>query len=127
MADRVAVFDRGRIAQVGTPQEIYERPRTRFVADFVGSSNVLAPALAARFGATGWASLRPEAIRLAADGPVAGTVTTSRYLGAGTRLAVAVDGAEVALIVPAGTVVPEPGASVRLACAPEAVQPLAEV
>ena len=41
MADRVAVFNRGRIAQVGTPQEIYERPRTRFVADFVGSSNVL--------------------------------------------------------------------------------------
>ena len=40
MADRLAVFNEGRIAQVGTPREIYERPRTRFVADFVGSSNV---------------------------------------------------------------------------------------
>ena len=64
MADRVAVFNDGRVAQVGTPQEIYERPRTRFVADFVGSANVLPPDLAARFGARGWASLRPEAIRL---------------------------------------------------------------
>jgi putative spermidine/putrescine transport system ATP-binding protein len=126
MADRVAVFDRGRIVQVGTPQEIYERPRTRFVADFVGSSNVLAPPLAARFGASGWASVRPEAIRIVADGPVAGTVTTSRYLGAGTRLGVAVDGAELALIVPAGAPVPAPGASVRLAWAPGAVHPLAE-
>ena len=43
MADRVAVFNEGRIMQVGTPEEIYERPRTRFVADFVGSSNVLPP------------------------------------------------------------------------------------
>ena len=43
MADRVAVFNEGRIVQVGTPTEVYERPRTRFVADFVGGSNVLEP------------------------------------------------------------------------------------
>ena len=43
MADRVAVFNDGRIMQVGTPEEIYQRPHTRFVADFVGSSNVLPP------------------------------------------------------------------------------------
>ena len=42
-ADRIAVMNEGRVIQVGTPQEIYERPRTRFVADFVGSSNVLPP------------------------------------------------------------------------------------
>jgi putative spermidine/putrescine transport system ATP-binding protein len=126
MADRVAVFDKGRIAQVGSPQEIYERPRTRFVADFVGSSNLLAPPVAAPFGARGWASRRPEAIRLAADGPVTGTVTTSRYLGAGSRLTITVDGAEVAMIVPAGDPVPAPGAEVRLAWAPDAVQPLAD-
>ena len=41
MADRVAVFNHGRIEQVGAPKDIYERPRTRFVADFVGCSNVL--------------------------------------------------------------------------------------
>ena len=44
MADRVAVFNEGKIVQAGTPEEIYNRPKTRFVADFVGSSNVIAPA-----------------------------------------------------------------------------------
>jgi putative spermidine/putrescine transport system ATP-binding protein len=53
-------------------------------------------------------------------------VTTSRYLGAGTRLTIAVDGAEVALIVPAGDPVPAPGGEVRLAWAADAVQPLAD-
>src|SRR6187401_795351 len=43
MANRVAVFNDGRVMQVGTPEEIYRRPQSRFVADFVGSSNVLAP------------------------------------------------------------------------------------
>ena len=71
MADRVAVFNDGRIMQVGTPQEIYERPRTRFVADFVGSSNVLPPDFVAAPSPAQrrWASLRPEAIR---DRPAAG-------------------------------------------------------
>jgi putative spermidine/putrescine transport system ATP-binding protein len=124
MADRVAVFNAGRIAQVGTPQEIYQRPRTRFVADFVGSSNVLPPALAARFGASGWASLRPEALRLADGGAsVQGTVRATRYLGAGTRVAVDVDGGELSLIVPGGPV-PEPGARVGLAWDAAALNPL---
>ncbi len=127
MADRVAVFNAGRIAQVGTPREIYERPRTRFVADFVGSANVLPPALAARFGGAGWASLRPEAIHLAGpDAAVTGTVATTRYLGAGTRVAVTLDGGEVALIAATGTAVPEPGARVGLAWDPAALNPLAD-
>jgi spermidine/putrescine transport system ATP-binding protein len=42
MSDRIAVMSRGRIAQVGTPQEIYERPSSLFVADFIGASNVFA-------------------------------------------------------------------------------------
>ena len=50
MADRVAVFNAGRIAQVGAPEEIYERPQTRFVADFVGGSNVIEPDAAMRLG-----------------------------------------------------------------------------
>ncbi len=71
MADRVAVFNDGRIVQVGTPEDIYERPRDRrFVADFVGSSNVLPPELALRLtGRRAPASLRPEAIRLATERP----------------------------------------------------------
>ena len=43
MADRVAIFNEGKLVQIGTPRDVYERPQTRFVADFVGSSNVLAP------------------------------------------------------------------------------------
>jgi spermidine/putrescine transport system ATP-binding protein len=39
MSDRIAVMERGRLAQVGTPEEIYEFPKTRFVADFIGVSN----------------------------------------------------------------------------------------
>ncbi|WP_413871929.1 ABC transporter ATP-binding protein [Albidovulum sp.] len=121
MADRVAVFNEGRVAQVGTPAEIYERPATRFVADFVGSSNVLAPeATAALGGPRAWASLRPEAIRLAPAGRVRGTVTGARYLGAGTRLHVrtgalpAGGGEEISVLVPAGGAVPETGAEVAL-------------
>ena len=124
MADRVAVFNDGRVAQVGTPQEIYQRPRTRFVADFVGSANVLPPDLAARFGARGWASLRPEAIRLAGpDAAVQGTVVSTRYLGAGTRVAVDLGGAEVSLLVPPGPA-PEAGARVGLAWDAAAVNAL---
>ena len=63
MADRVAIFNEGKIIQVGTPQDIYEKPRSRFVADFVGSSNVLSPEFAASHGgAAKWTSLRPERI-----------------------------------------------------------------
>ena len=51
MADRVAVFNDGRIVQIGTPQDIYQRPKTRFVADFVGSSNVLPPDFVSRYSA----------------------------------------------------------------------------
>ena len=125
MADRVAVFNEGRVAQVGTPEDIYERPATRFVADFVGSSNVLAPAVTEAFGGPrAWASLRPEAIRLAPGGRVRGTVTGARYLGAGTRLEVRTgalprtpsdhhDGG-IAVLVPAGAAVPGVGAEVAL-------------
>ena len=69
MADRVAVFNHGRIEQVGAPRDIYERPQTRFVADFVGGSNVIEPALVSEWiGVHRPASLRPEKIALIAPG-----------------------------------------------------------
>ena len=52
MANRIAVFNDGKVMQVGAPEEIYQRPNSRFVADFVGSSNVLPPDFVARHGAT---------------------------------------------------------------------------
>ena len=110
MADSLAVFNEGRIAQIGTPQDIYDRPATRFVADFVGSSNVLPPDLTRSLGGPSqWASLRPEATRLAATGPVTGTVKALRYLGSGTRVVLDANGTEIAAMVPAGQPVPAEG------------------
>ncbi|WP_064712225.1 ABC transporter ATP-binding protein [Rhizobium bangladeshense] len=118
MADRVAVFNNGNIVQHGTPQEIYRCPRTRFVADFVGSSNVIAPDLMAALGGEKrWASLRPEAIRLASDG-VEAKVENASFLGAATRLSVDLRGSRLHVTLSAGTPVPDVGAGIRLAWQP---------
>jgi putative spermidine/putrescine transport system ATP-binding protein len=125
MADQVAVFNEGRIVQVGSPAEIYDRPATRFVADFVGSSNVLPPEVAARLGgARAWASLRPEALRLVPPGKgLDGRVVSTRYLGAGTRVMVDIGGHEVSAMH-SGQPAPLPGTLVGLAFAPEALHPM---
>jgi putative spermidine/putrescine transport system ATP-binding protein len=118
MADRVAVFNDGGIVQEGTPQDIYNRPKTRFVADFVGSSNVIAPDLMGKLGGEKrWASLRPEAIRLSGDG-VESRVENASFLGAATRLTVDVKGTRLHVMLPAGSAVPDVGANVRLAWQP---------
>ncbi len=123
MADKVAVFNEGKVAQIGTPAEIYEAPATRFVADFVGSSNVLSPDVTARFGGPSkWTSLRPESIRLAKAGPASGTVTALRYLGSGTRVTVDLGGGQhVAVFATPGTMLPETGATVALDWATDAL------
>jgi putative spermidine/putrescine transport system ATP-binding protein len=65
MSDRIAVFNGGRIEQVGTPAEVYERPATAFVAGFVGVSNLLTGEAAQRTtGRPGTYSIRPEKILL---------------------------------------------------------------
>ena len=61
MSDRLAVFDQGKIVQVGAPAEVYERPATAFVAGFVGVSNMLERD-GRRF------TVRPEKIRILDDG-----------------------------------------------------------
>jgi putative spermidine/putrescine transport system ATP-binding protein len=100
MSDRLAVFNRGRIEQVGTPSELYERPATAFVAGFVGTSNLLrGPVAEALLGVSGLFTVRPEKIRIAdrgaavADDEVAadGTIATVVYLGPDTRYIVALD------------------------------------
>ncbi|MGW1982453.1 ABC transporter ATP-binding protein [Streptomyces collinus] len=102
MSDRIAVFDQGRIAQVGTPAEIYERPATSFVASFVGTSNLLDGETAHRLvGTPGTYNIRPEKIRVLkesaeADEPehatATGTVAEAVYLGDATRFLVDLDG-----------------------------------
>ncbi|MCD1625739.1 ABC transporter ATP-binding protein [Seohaeicola saemankumensis] len=126
MADQVAVFSEGQIAQIGTPAEIYEKPRTRFVADFVGSSNVLSAEMAAGFGgAARPASLRPEAVRIVEEGAcVRGRVQALRYLGSGTRVIVAVPGGELSVFVTKGLPVPAQGAEVGLNWDAQAMHPM---
>jgi len=133
MSSRIAVFSQGRIEQVGTPREIYDRPATTFVAGFVGTSNVLVPMLSARLlGVEATHSVRPERIRLiASDVPadavtdaevaVDGAVRDVQYLGAECRLAVALDDAPpgqgllLANVPSDGLVGVTPGVRVRLA------------
>jgi putative spermidine/putrescine transport system ATP-binding protein len=100
MSDRLAVFSRGRIEQVGTPAEVYERPATGFVAGFVGTSNVLSgEAARAITGSAEAFTIRPEKIRLVSprtevrsDVWVAdGHVRDVAYIGALTKYIVALD------------------------------------
>ena len=64
MSDRIGVFNQGKIEQIATPNELYHRPRTRFVAEFVGTANILEGKDAKRFGFSGAVMVRPEQITL---------------------------------------------------------------
>jgi putative spermidine/putrescine transport system ATP-binding protein len=93
MSNRIAVFNQGRLEQVGTPREIYDHPATAFVAGFVGTSNLISAEMAGRLtGAAVGFSLRPERIHLGDTGTdevfADGTVTDIQYMGADCRLRV---------------------------------------
>ena len=97
MSDRIAVFNEGSIAQLGSPADVYEHPATTFVAGFVGTSNLLESAAAdVVLGRSGTWSVRPEKIRLlAVDAAVGegqhsarGTVREVVYVGMSTRFVV---------------------------------------
>ncbi len=125
MSDRIAVMSKGKVLQIGTPVEIYERPNCRFVADFIGESNffegkitsisgqeatVFVPALNAEItglltgnlvaGENAVVSIRPEKIRLSAE-PVLnlncfeGVITQTTYIGADTHVYLDVNGVRV--------------------------------
>jgi putative spermidine/putrescine transport system ATP-binding protein len=100
MSDRLAVFNHGRIEQVGTPAEVYERPATGFVAGFVGVSNVLEGRAAAQISGSEHAfTIRPEKITMREpdaqvrpeDCSASGHVREVVYLGAITRYIVQLD------------------------------------
>lgn len=87
MADRIAVFNHGQIMQVGSPREIYHSPKSEFVADFVGSSNILPRELVSKLvGRDQPASLRPEAIRLVSKGGIEAKILNVSFLGASTKI-----------------------------------------
>jgi spermidine/putrescine ABC transporter ATP-binding subunit len=117
LSDRIAVMNAGRIEQVGAPAEIYERPRTRFVADFVGEINIIdgtwsggrllaadgqavpAPFAAGRAG-PGAVAIRPERTLMTAarEGLLAGRIITASFLGAQTLYRIAADGGASILV-----------------------------
>ncbi len=137
MADRVAIFNQGRLVQIGAPRDIYERPQTRFVADFVGSSNVLDPDFTARYSdLEGWASLRPESIKIGPRGihmpdgrrldgsTPEGVVTAVQYQGAVTRVTVDVDGTSIGVAAPTAEFGARTGEKVTLSWPPRALNRL---
>ncbi|KVN12681.1 MULTISPECIES: ABC transporter ATP-binding protein [unclassified Burkholderia] len=134
MSDRVAVFNKGRIEQVDTPRNLYTRPATPFVADFVGTSNVIVdPALLQRVGATQPFAIRPEHIRFSGAAPAStddvqlpGTLIDIQYYGATSRFEVRSDaGQRLAVTVAnqddAATALPAVGDAVTLAWARRAM------
>jgi iron(III) transport system ATP-binding protein len=147
LSTRVAVFDRGAVIQVGTPAEVYRRPRTRFVAEFLGAANLLtgrveggrvnagngvrlaAAGLSAPDGTEVSCVVRPEAIQPVAPGvdvpnALDATVLSAVYLGGrhDCELKVAAD-LTVRAELPAhgGADAPKPGDRLLVAVAPEDV------
>ena len=125
MADRIAVMNDGRVEQIGTAEEIYRRPRSRFVADFIGESNfaevesvdgrvvtardrIPLPAPAPTFSGDGILMVRPESVRLRptteGDPGLVGTVIKLSFLGSVTRASVDCKSVDTPFIVdmPAG-------------------------
>jgi spermidine/putrescine transport system ATP-binding protein len=148
MSDRIAVMNQGRVEQVGPPDELYERPRTRFVADFLAVRNVLRATVLAveqgrvslrtrggasltaaddghwRAGTEVWVGLRPETLELAASGGhLRGTVEDEVYLGDRTEWLVRVGEELLTVSQPARrTAAPvRRGDAVGLSVAPESV------
>ena len=146
ISDRIVVMNEGAIEQIGSPGDIYNRPRTRFVASFVGTLNTLEGVVVdpvegairvgqtmlrargviegAMAGETRALALRPEALRLGppADGvnALTGVIEDATFLGAIVRLRVRIDGG--ALLVDAfnsnGASFPEPGDEVKVSFSP---------
>jgi putative spermidine/putrescine transport system ATP-binding protein len=128
MSDRVGVFNRGRLEQVGTPHTVYDKPATRFVAMFVGAANVLDGEEARRLTGHDSAMLRPERIRVGgeADARARGTVREVQYFGAFTRVRIDVGAASLQADLPdGGSVSPQPGDDVHLHWDARAVHALA--
>jgi ABC-type Fe3+/spermidine/putrescine transport system ATPase subunit len=151
MSNRIAVLHLGRVHQIGVPEEIYERPATRFVADFIGRNNVLdalisrisadeivvrfvdgseitvgqhqrAPGLELKPAARVGVCLRAESLQLTTEnGFVSGGVTDVEYSGPFRSCIVKTDLGNLQVEVPSTAARPSPGDRVRLSVNPSAV------
>jgi putative spermidine/putrescine transport system ATP-binding protein len=108
MSDRIAVFNRGKVEQIGTNTEMYERPATAFVAGFLGTSNLLSgEAARALTGSVEAVSIRPEKFRLVEPGEAIpsemcstrGTIRDTVYLGMYTRYLVDLQGGGDVIVI----------------------------
>lgn len=127
MADQVALMNQGRLEQVASPLEIYERPATVFTARFIGTTpmNVLSPAaLGERAGQLADAQVligvRPEHIRIQPGGPLTARITSVEYLGAETLIDCTAAGEALAIKV-SGPVGMAPGSEISLGFAADDV------
>jgi spermidine/putrescine transport system ATP-binding protein len=142
MADQIAVMNQGRIEQLGTPAELYERPRSAFVAGFLGTSNLLEGTVvnggvvrlaggsevrADVDGRSGRVAVgvRPEKVRLGEGLPnaLAGRVRETAYVGVATEIVVSTEAGDVTVFrqnAEAGGTSPAAGETVTVSWAPEA-------
>lgn len=145
MADRMAVLSHGRIGQIGTPEEIYRSPRSAYVANFIGETNLIDSVLAelkagvavaktdggplvGRISDPGWSpspgeavriSVRPEAWRLKqmdGDNVLAGTVLDRSYLGQRIQYWIGTAAGRQQVVEMNPHYIHEPGAQVSISC-----------
>ncbi|XCY73375.1 ABC transporter ATP-binding protein [Pseudomonas sp. CBR-F] len=140
MSDRVAVFNKGRIEQVDTPRNLYMKPATTFVAEFVGTSNVIRGELAQRLSGNPQPfSIRPEHVRFA-EGPlgsgeveVSGLLHDIQYQGSATRYELKLENGQALNISQANnqwldtTAGHQVGQSITARWAREAMTPLTDI
>jgi putative spermidine/putrescine transport system ATP-binding protein len=112
LGDRVAVMEKGRIAQIGTPQDVYYRPASAFVAEFIGTMNRVGDAM-----------FRPEDVRIVAAGEArwSGKVASAFFLGDHTRLLVDVGEGEPVCVETTERRTWRIGEPIHLALAPDAM------
>lgn len=135
VSDRIAVMNAGSIEQQGTPEDLYMRPATPFVAEFIGRSSLTpatvasgvatvlgqqVPLLTARADGPAQVYLRPENLVLGSEG-AAGIVVGTSYLGAVRRTSVRMEDGTELVVQHAASEAPEPGALVRVRVRPQPV------
>jgi putative spermidine/putrescine transport system ATP-binding protein len=139
LGDRIVVMNKGAIAQIGTPRDIYFTPRNRFVAEFIGAANIVeSPVENGHLVLPGGrqpiggdatlpaavAMIRPETIRIveAAGAPLSGTIDSVSFIGDRQRMIVSGASDKLLTVDAPNTVVAKAGERVGLSIAPDAVR-----
>jgi putative spermidine/putrescine transport system ATP-binding protein len=139
LGDRIVVMQKGAIAQIGAPREIYFKPGSRFVAEFVGAANIIEapvedgclvlpggrqPIGGAASQAAAVAMIRPETIRVVEEGgaPISGTIDSVSFIGDRQRMVVSGASEKFLTVDAPNTIKAQAGERIGLLIAPEAVR-----